>query len=1000
MPKFNDRQKEIAETLDGMIVVDAGPGTGKTHTIVQRYVNLIDKGVKPKDILMLTFTRNAASEMEERIKKVLTPVEDKKKDEKEEKDSEKSEEEKREKLEKAKEMRSISKQVQVRTFDAFCLSIVMDSPEDAGRLFGIDAKLTHSARLVENETLNRRFFAAFLDDFLDKYGKKYGDWGIIGSKYPLDMYGIINRLMSRGIYPREKGWFGGNNGNDLYGDTQALRKKLASYNIADGSKPSSLASKYNDILGSMNDYDALPSLQEQTVLSEPIIRNVAEEDRSGLLDFIHDVYWHYIERSIVQDHLTFGINAMLAFSILYMNPNVRTINSFDYIMIDEFQDTNASQLMLALMILKKPNLCVVGDWKQGIYGFRFVSVENILQFEKRAVMLRQILNDDMERVPFLIPEPVSLELDTNYRSSQIVIDKSFDCLKLKGSNYDALDLDDIESHLVRLSSGHGDMIGDDTRVRYVKAESTDAETDMVSRCIRDYIGSGKYRVVESDGTSRPMMLKDVAVLCRTGSGCRRVVEKLTSDGISAYLQGDVELMCTREGKLALAWLRYVNNSRDPWGYIPIMTDLGYTMAECAKAKKSDKDIPSDIRIQRNNLYAKRRRVTELLTSIFSWHGIDNDISQTIINVLSSQHRGSLLTVSDLITMMEDDISSESTYPVEIDLESDAVRIMTMHRAKGLEFPAVIIPYVDTNTMPSTQRDRSKITFDELRGIRSKNVVGHFDGYSKICKSWRTALTESVMESDYDEERRLMFVAVSRAKQYVTVIAGPKASRFMKDLSEGNYTDIEDVELPEVSADALTIEKPVIPAYKPKPQSCSVHGIMKLNFEDGQGGMVETDEICGKGKEYGTAVHEEAQMMEHGVAPSGKYPETDFIAESILSRRGMPGFLKSYSEMACTLPVCGGKYTLRGTIDLLMVFEDRIEVHDYKTDVTDRFKGEYELQLSVYAHVAEAIYKGLPVKCFIDYVSQRKICEFNPWSMEKIDERAEVEVPKKLENQSS
>ena len=65
----NESQRLIAETLDGMIVVDAGPGTGKTETIVTRYVNLIArKDVEPRDVLLLTFTNNAANEMEERIK--------------------------------------------------------------------------------------------------------------------------------------------------------------------------------------------------------------------------------------------------------------------------------------------------------------------------------------------------------------------------------------------------------------------------------------------------------------------------------------------------------------------------------------------------------------------------------------------------------------------------------------------------------------------------------------------------------------------------------------------------------------------------------------------------------------------------------------------------------------------------------------------------------------------------------------------------------------------
>ena len=73
--KLNQSQARIAETLDGMIVVDAGPGTGKTQTIVQRYINLISReDVEPRDVLMMTFTNNAAEELGERIKARISEI--------------------------------------------------------------------------------------------------------------------------------------------------------------------------------------------------------------------------------------------------------------------------------------------------------------------------------------------------------------------------------------------------------------------------------------------------------------------------------------------------------------------------------------------------------------------------------------------------------------------------------------------------------------------------------------------------------------------------------------------------------------------------------------------------------------------------------------------------------------------------------------------------------------------------------------------------------------
>ena len=98
---------------------------------------------------------------------------------------------------------------------------------------------------------------------------------------------------------------------------------------------------------------------------------------------------------------------------------------------------------------------------------------------------------------------------------------------------------------------------------------------------------------------------------------------------------------------------------------------------------------------------------------------------------------------------------------------------------------------------------------------------------------------------------------------------------------------------------------------------------------------------------------------------------------------MDGFIRSYSEIECTLPIIGGTAILKGVIDLLLVFEDRIEVHDYKTDETDRFQREYEIQLSAYALAAGGFYRGLPVRCFIDYVSQGRTVEIEPLSQEEL-----------------
>ncbi len=407
MNDLNDVQREIAETLDGMMVVDAGPGTGKTHTIVRRYLNILERrDVSPNDIMLLTFTNNAAAEMDERIRNAMV------------------------KNGKEKE----SKLVRTMTFDAFCLSIVLDSPDMVGDFFGFEESLTRSAVLSQNGAMNRSYFIRFMDGFLMNKGEDYGDLAAIASENPLALMRLIENLMSRGLIPLKRGWFGNDWKRLLEGDCEAVLTSLKNMNVVSDRGANPLVSRLNDIPDDVR--FQIPAPDEDGYVSDEALEEAAHGDREELFRFVHDVYYDYVRTCVSDNRLTFGLNAMLAFVVLYSKGSVRERNSFRYVMIDEFQDTNANQMMIAMMILKEPNLAVLGDWKQGIYGFRYVSIDNIIDFEKKAIEYRRFLNDDIKRIPYSIPEVATPRLHINYRSSQKVIDTSFHALCLHGSEND------------------------------------------------------------------------------------------------------------------------------------------------------------------------------------------------------------------------------------------------------------------------------------------------------------------------------------------------------------------------------------------------------------------------------------------------------------------------------------------------------------------------------------------------------------------------------------
>ena len=952
--ELNESQKRIAETTEGMIVVDAGPGTGKTHTIVRRYVNILRKDVDPKDVILLTFTRNAASEMEERIKGKLFEC----------------------------GMSDKSKHLMTSTFDSFCYSIVMESPEAVSRFFGMEEHLTRSSRLIDNETLNKTYFEDYMDRFLSDRGEDYGDCSTIASQNVDSLYKMINRLMSRGVVPLDEGWFGSDGDDILYGDKDALFERLSVLNN-DQTGGKYVLSKY--ILKLDSDEYSHPTgvFSEAEPLPDSVLKEAVNDTRKTLVRMIHDIYYGFIRKSVIDDRLTFGLVSSFAFVVLYSDAQTRKRMSCRYLMIDEFQDTNSNQLMIALMLLNEPNLCVVGDWKQGIYGFRHVSVENIIHFDERVSAFTEVLNKNDKRVRFPMMESISLPLVINYRSSQAIIDAAFECLYINATDKENLDKEELDKIVIRINAGRDD-IGDDTRVEMVSADSNDEEIREVLRRIENYVNSGNYTIHEGDVARRPDY-SDIAVLCRTTKMCRSVNEAAMRAGIPVFLQGDVEVMSTREGKLLLAWLKYLNNSKDRWGLGTILADMGYPLLEMKQILSSDGYTPSEITDFRKFLFAKKRRITDLVATIFDYYQLNNDVTQTIISVISSSHRNSLLTISDVIRMIETDIVNATTYPVDGYLSRKAVTIQTMHKSKGLEYPIVIVAGVNRSVIPNTRSDGSEYISDDLTGIRCTEEVSHIiDDHLKVQKSWKTFLVKKAMKKDYSEERRLMFVALSRAKQYVTITSNHRPSSFFKWLSN-KYRDAQ-VCLGRGDFVSGCIEdakhlntRPEIKDFEKRRQNIGVHDI--LVFDKGETPSEGGDEICGKGMEYGTKVHKAAEAIALGKEVTEEYPELDAVRGILKSLDGA----EVMPEVECSLPFNDLNTTLRGIIDLLAVYPDHVEVHDYKTDVECIYEPEYRIQLSVYAHAASAYFKR-PASCVIDYVSQGKQVMFDPLDISIIAER--------------
>ncbi|MFA6679739.1 MAG: UvrD-helicase domain-containing protein [Candidatus Methanomethylophilaceae archaeon] len=961
MSKLNEQQEKIAEHLDGFLVVDAGPGTGKTHTLVERYVHLLEKKIDPQDILMLTFTKNAAQEMKERISgQILSTV-----------------------------FANKAKDVRTSTFDAFCLKVVLNSPDAVTEFFGIEDTLSRNARLVDNYTLNKDYFRNFYAQFIVDHGNRYVKPGIniaaLASDSIDDIYGIISKLMSRGVIPlKDDEWF--DNGEKIInGRVEKVLNDLIKLE-----EKGSISKEIKSLYDSADDYNLPLDIDPRTItkLPDDLLNTIAKEDRRYLFYFIHDVYYDYVVRSIVDNRLTFGLVSLFAFSILYSDPRARSQHSVDYLMVDEFQDTNELQLMICLLLLKKPNFCVVGDWKQGIYEFRFVSKENITDFDNRVdTFISKLNKKGAGRIPFEMPKVIHLNLTQNYRSSSLVLEKAFGALEIKGNRAEDVPAIIDDPNIVMLESTVNEKIGNNTAFEMIKGEDRESEVIKVIKKILDYKKSERYKIMDDDGSFRDVKYGDIAVLCRNGSLCRDILKMAEVENIPAFFQGDLDVMATREGKLALAWLRFINNVSDRRGPIAILADMKVPLSQMLSMFSHSKkniiegdvpetfnQLPRTLLDQRTRLLKKRRRPNDLLTSIFAFYNLDNDITQSIINILSSAYSSSLLTISDLIRLIEEDIKNSTKYDIDPALDREAVTIQTMHKSKGLEYPIVIIAGLDDRVMPNNKSDNSIFKFDHINGIRCTKEFfeRETDGviHERVLKSWKYEILKMIESRDYSEERRLFFVALSRAKQYLTVSCY-NPSNFIKYYGVTNFANVETFIETDSPRDRPLMKMPEISDYVVRHKNVSVHELMDMLPEL----HVEGDEESGKGAEYGTRVHEAAYLMYRGIRYDNSLPEMVRIKSILNSLRGS----KMDVEVKCVLPI--ENVSIRGIIDLIAEFDDHVEIHDYKTDETDRNLPLYKLQLSIYAHSASNLRKK--VKCFIDYVSQGKTIEFDPISLEDI-----------------
>ncbi len=942
-PEPNARQRKLIENTDGVYLVDAGAGTGKTFALTRRYATIVDQeNVEPEDVLLVTFTRSAATEMKERIVDHSSYG-----------------------------LRAFA-DAPIRTFHARCHDLLEEHGYDAPTHLGIDDRITGSTRLVEDELVERELFREFVGRFRDDNPEFADAFRAIDD--PLELLGVVKQLAAKGIFPTAEGWYRG--GEDhLDGEYEAFKDVFDEVNEPrnGGRKQSRLRSDLGRYGRNKPYVPEAPSKSDlrggrgTKRLDDSVARRVFDEDREDVKTFVHDVYFAYLEFSLERDFLNFGFLQLFAYVLLCEDHALRDSVAYEYVMVDEFQDTSEIQFKLALLLSGTDNLCVVGDWKQSIYSFQYADVANITEFEDRLEAFSVDLDRDAERVGFQADDVTRIELQENYRSTQTVLDFSEHALTTPATSTEDVDEADVDD----VTSLSANAPFDETAIEAIQHED---EHEAVLTTIQRIVGNEDYAVEDENGDPRPPEYGDVAVLTRTRDFGRELLGVAEEFGFPMAYDGGVELFRTDPAKLLLAWLRILESNADR-GWAPVLERAGYTFDEIDHVLTAG-DYPDSMTAFREDLDAMDS-LGSIARAVFDRYGFDGDYADVILHTIQSVHDSTTLTRGDLVRFIERAIENGSTHQVHTSAGDESVTVQTIHAAKGLEYPIVVLANMNDGRFPPSTRDSSVIRYEESIGLRRRKLYAEVHDRPHVYDNWRYDVLRQCLPENYDEERRLLYVAVTRAEQHVVFAGGTEPNTFMEALP----VDVETVEPDVASVDRRETTQTQLPFFITPPDGpvgYTPHSLMDDSvYQDDDEGA---ERVAGRGKQFGSQLHDfaEAYALGGDVTPSN--------ADERRVRQfvdGLDGTLVVEEPARLPLDVDGERVTVSGVVDLVHVTADRAAIVDYKTDRSRRAQAEYRKQLSVYYHVVSSAFDGREVTTSLFYTADGERVSLAPLSMDEL-----------------
>lgn len=560
---------------------------------------------------------------------------------------------------------------------------------------------------------------------------------------------------------------------------------------------------------------------------------------------IADCYELYQKELLKSDAMDFDDIIFNTVRLLEGNPDVLELyqKQFKYVMVDEYQDTSHAQyILVSLLAGGYNNICVVGDDDQSIYRFRGATIENILSFENQYKNARVI------------------RLEQNYRSTQNILDAA-----------NAV----IANNKNRKGKNLWTQAGSGEKIIFNTLEDEAAEASFIAQEILKNVKNGKK-------------MSDHAVLYRMNAQSRNIEITFAKSGIPHKVIGGNRFFDRKEIKDVISYFAVINNPADNVrlqriinvpkrgigdtmfaNVMEIATGLGLSAFEvCERADEFQKTLRSAQKLQ--GFAAMIRHFQDCLdddmplsdllqevldkTNYFDYLDEDPESAEdrkNNINELSSmfikyQEEDADFELSDFLedVALVADIDSYNE-------DDDAVVLMTLHSAKGLEFPIVFIPGMEESVFPGNQSVYS--------------------------------------EEDLEEERRLAYVGITRAKEKLYLLNARR--RMLYGTTNRNQASRFLREIPLSVTDDITVQS-YVPHSKFGSFTQPAHGSSSSAAH--KFGQVGGASVSAQNYSAGDTVHHKA--FGTGVVLSARAMGNDTMLEVAFDRAGTKKLMANYAKL--------------------------------------------------------------------------------------------------------